>query len=48
MVNVVLVPAQIAVAPDIVGLFGKLFTDTVIVLLTAEIQPVTVFLILKE
>ena len=43
-----LVPAQIAVAPVIVGVFGKAFTETVIPLLAADVQPVTVFLILNE
>ncbi len=48
VVNVVLLPAQIAVAPAIVGVVGKGFTVIVIVLLTAEVQPVDAFLILKE
>ena len=41
------VPEQFAV-PAIVGVLGKGFEVTVIALLTAEVQPVTVFLILNE
>ena len=43
-----LLPAQIAVAPAIVGVVGKAFTETVIAVLEADVQPVSVFLILKE
>ena len=41
-------PAQIGVAPAIVAVVGSVFTIIVIVLLIADVQPVTVFLILKE
>ena len=48
VVNVLPLPEQTEVAPAIVGVVGKAFTVSVMVLLTAEVQPVTVFLILKE
>ncbi len=48
VVNEVEFPAQIAVAPVIVGVVGSVFTIIPIVLLIAEVQPVTVFLILNE
>ena len=48
VVNVVLLPEQIEVAPAIVGVVGKAFTVTVIAVLAADVQPVAVFLILNE
>ena len=48
LVKDVLPPEQIPEAPEMVGVVGKLFTLRTIALLTAEVQPVTVFLILKE
>lgn len=47
-VSVVLPPAVMVLVPEMVGVVGKGVTVTVIALLTAEVQPVTVFLILNE
>ena len=46
--NVIELPEQIEFAPVIVGVVGNAFTVTVIVLLTADVQPVAVFLTLNE
>ncbi len=47
VVKEVLLPAQIDVAPVMVGEVGDVFTETLIAD-AEEVQPVTVFLILKE
>ena len=48
VVKVVELPEQIEVAPAMVGVVGKGVKVTAIALLAAEVQPVTVFLILNE